>query len=228
MAYLLHIETSTEKCGVALSFNEKFILEKEVLEKGFTHAKKLHVLIQELLIESKVSVTDLKAVAVSQGPGSFTGLRIGCVAAKGLCFALEIPLISLPTLEILAAPYWNEIKVVSLLDARRSEAYTAIYSQGGELLKDTHAHILTKNSFSDLANEKVLFVGTGAKKAKDILLSNSNWNFNFSYPSAAAMPTLALQAKIKNEFQDINTFTPTYLKPVRITESKKDALGRKI
>jgi len=226
VANILHIETSTKKCGVALSHNANVICSREVLENGFTHAKQLHILIDEVLSECKLSPDQLDAVAVSAGPGSFTGLRIGGVAAKGLCFALDIPLIALPTLQVLAAPHLKTSKVVSLLDARRDEVYAAVYDKGGAMKIETHAHILTINSFADLASEQLCFVGTGAEKTKDLLPSNPNWKFVSSYPSAIAMSALAFDAFEKKQFANIHSFAPAYLKPVRITASKKDALGR--
>ena len=226
MANILHIETSTEQCGVALAQNTTILGSREVLENGFTHAKQLHTLIDEVLSECGLLPDQLDAVAVSEGPGSYTGLRIGCVAAKGLCFALDIPLIALPTLQILATPHSKNRMVVSLLDARRDEVYAAVYNKGGTLKGETHAHILTASSFADLAANQVSFVGTGAEKTKDLLPSNPNWKFVSSHPSATAMPALAFKAFEKKQFANIHSFAPAYLKPVRITASKKDALGR--
>ena len=226
MANILHIETSTEQCGVALAQNATILGSREVLENGFTHAKQLHTLIYEVLSKCGLSPDQLDAVAVSEGPGSFTGLRIGCVAAKGLCFALDIPLIALPTLQILATPHSKNSMVVSLLDARRDEVYAAVYNKAGTLKGETHAHILTASSFADLAANQVSFVGTGAEKTKDLLPSNPNWKFVSSHPSATAMPALAFKAFEKKQFANIHSFAPAYLKPVRITASKKDALGR--
>ena len=226
MANILHIETSTEQCGVALAQKTTILGSREVLENGFTHAKQLHTLIDEVLSECGLLPDQLDAVAVSEGPGSFTGLRIGCVAAKGLCFALDIPLIALPTLQILATPHSKNSMVVSLLDARRDEVYAAVYNKGGTLKGETHAHILTASSFADLAANQVSFVGTGAEKTKDLLPSNPNWKFVSSHPSATAMPALAFKAFEKKQFANIHSFAPAYLKPVRITASKKDALGR--
>ena len=226
MANILHIETSTEQCGVALAQNATIFGSREVLENGFTHAKQLHTLIDEVLSECGLLPDQLDAVAVSEGPGSFTGLRIGCVAAKGLCFALDIPLIALPTLQILATPHSKNSMVVSLLDARRDEVYAAVYNKAGTLKGETHAHILTASSFADLAANQVSFVGTGAEKTKDLLPSNPNWKFVSSHPSATAMPALAFKAFEKKQFANIHSFAPAYLKPVRITASKKDALGR--
>ena len=226
MANILNIETSTEQCGVALAQNTTILGSREVLENGFTHAKQLHTLIDEVLSECGLLPDQLDAVAVSEGPGSFTGLRIGCVAAKGLCFALDIPLIALPTLQILATPHSKNSMVVSLLDARRDEVYAAVYNKAGTLKGETHAHILTASSFADLAANQVSFVGTGAEKTKDLLPSNPNWKFVSSHPSATAMPALAFKAFEKKQFANIHSFAPAYLKPVRITASKKDALGR--
>ena len=226
MANILHIETSTEQCGVALAQNTTILGSREVLENGFTHAKQLHTLIDEVLSECGLLPDQLDAIAVSEGPGSFTGLRIGCVAAKGLCFALDIPLIALPTLQILATPHSENSAVVSLLDARREEVYAAVYDKGGTLKVETHAHILTAMSFADLAAEQLCFVGTGAEKTKELLPSNTNWKFVSSHPSARAMPTLAFDAFEKKQFVNTHSFAPAYLKPVSITASKKDVLGR--
>ena len=226
MANILHIETSTEQCGVALAQNTTILGSREVLENGFTHAKQLHTLIDHALSVCVLSPDPVDAVAVREGPGSFTGLRIGCVAAKGLCFALDIPLIALPTLQILATPHSKNSMVVSLLDARRDEVYAAVYNKAGTLKGETHAHILTASSFADLAANQVSFVGTGAEKTKDLLPSNPNWKFVSSHPSATAMPALAFKAFEKKQFANIHSFAPAYLKPVRITASKKDALGR--
>ncbi len=226
MAYLLHIETATEQCSVALSKDKECIASRQLLEGGFSHAKQLHLFIDEVLNEAKLTPDQLDAVSVSEGPGSFTGLRIGSVAAKGLCFALDIPLIALPTLQILAAPHWENNKVVALLDARRDEVYTVTFDIGGTELTQTQAHILTADSFADLTTETVCFVGTGAEKAKFILPKNPNWQFVPTHPIATAMPPLAQTALHTQRFADLSAFSPMYIKPVRITPSKKDALGR--
>jgi tRNA threonylcarbamoyladenosine biosynthesis protein TsaB len=226
MAYLLHIETATEQCSVALSKDKECIASRKLLEGGFSHAKQLHVFIDQVLHEAKLTPNQLDAVSVSEGPGSFTGLRIGSVAAKGLCFALDIPLIAIPTLQILAVPHWENTKVVALLDARRDEVYTATFDVGGKELTHTQAHILTADSFVDITHKKVCFVGTGAEKAKAILPENTNWQFVPTHPIATAMPTLAKAVFDTHQFTDIGAFAPVYIKAVRITPSKKDALGR--
>jgi len=226
MAYVLHIETATEQCSVALSKGISCIASRQLLEGGFSHAKQLHVFIDEVCKEAQITPNQLDAISVSEGPGSFTGLRIGGVAAKGLCFALDIPLIALPTLQLLAAPHWEQTKVVALLDARRDEVYTATFEVGGKEYTQAQAHILTPDSFADLAHETIYFVGTGAEKAKTLLPENPKWQFVPTHPIATAMPALAQITFEAQHFADPSAFAPVYIKPVRITPSKKDALGR--
>ena len=129
MGYILNIETATKNCSVSIAKNGETILYKQIAEQGYSHAEKLHIFIEELLSEARISSKDLIAIAVSQGPGSYTGLRIGVSAAKGLCYALEIPLISIDTLLVLA----NQVKqtdglIVPMIDARRMEVYSAIFN----------------------------------------------------------------------------------------------------
>ncbi len=226
MARILHIETSTQQCGVALSEGTDVIYHKQTLDKGFRHAAQLHPFIDQVLQEAWFKPHQLEAIAVSAGPGSYTGLRIGSVAAKGLCFALDIPLIALSTLTVLAAPYWSNSRVVSLLDARRDEVYHASFTLGGEVESSAAAHILTEDSYANLATEACCFVGTGAAKAKEILPPHAHWHFISDYPSVMAMPDLAQKAYALQQFEALGSFVPSYIKPVRITASKKDALGR--
>lgn len=228
MAKMLHIETSTEQCGVALSDGATLLAHKELLAKGFKHAAQLHPFIDQVLNETGLAPNQLEAVSVSAGPGSYTGLRIGTVAAKGLCFALDIPLIAIPTLAVLAAPHWEHTKVVALLDARRDEVYATTFNVGGKELNQTQAHILTADSFAEISDETVCFVGTGAAKAQEIIPKHTNWTFLPTHPTALTMPALAQKAYAEQQFSPLETFVPRYIKPVRITSSKKDALGRMV
>ena len=128
MSYILNIETATKNCSVALAKNGETILCKEIAEEGYSHAERLHVFIDEVCKVSGISFQDLSAIAVSQGPGSYTGLRIGVSAAKGLCYALNIPLISVDTLQVLASKVTiAEGLIIPMLDARRMEVYSAIF-----------------------------------------------------------------------------------------------------
>ena len=149
MANILNIETSTTNCSVALSVDGKLTVLKEDNSLNYSHAERLHVYIDSVLSSAGVKRSDLNAVAVSKGPGSYTGLRIGVSAAKGLCFALGIPLVSVPTLEVLA--HKAEAKsgfIVPMLDARRMEVYSAVFDETYKSIETTSAKILDENSFS--------------------------------------------------------------------------------
>jgi tRNA threonylcarbamoyladenosine biosynthesis protein TsaB len=213
MGYILNIETATKNCSVALAKNGETILSKEMAEQGFSHAEKLHLFIEEIIKEAGITFSDLSAVAVSQGPGSYTGLRIGVSAAKGLCYALEIPLISVDTLTVLA----NQLQIekgiiIPMIDARRMEVYSAIFNVKKEMIREVQAEILTDSSFSDI-DDAVYFVGDSNEKAKKIL-SKSNFNFvdTIFYPSAQEMSAISYRKFLDNSFEDVAYFEPYYLK----------------
>lgn len=214
MAKILCIETASTNCSVALSLNGSAIVLKEDNSKEYSHAERLHDYITEVLKEAKVSKNELDAIAVSKGPGSYTGLRIGVSAAKGLCFALDIPLISIPTLESLALQVKTEGGIiVSMLDARRMEVYSAVFSSEKKEIRETKAEILTKSSFEDyLKKGKVTFIGSGVAKFES-LCDNENAVFLQDYnPSANEMTGLA-EAKFKKKYmEDLAYFEPYYLK----------------
>ena len=220
--YILNIETSTKNCSVSLSNNGKTVHSKELFEAGFSHAEKLHVFIEEVLLESKLTFKDLSAIAVSKGPGSYTGLRIGVSAAKGLCFALDVPLISVDTLQVLASQTNIENGVIiPMIDARRMEVYSAIFDKNYNKIREVQAQILDENSFSEI-EETVYFVGDCNEKAKTVLTKN---NFVFIegkfYPSANEMSKLSFEKFQNNDFEDVAYFEPFYLKDFLITTSKK-------
>lgn len=213
MGYILNIETATKNCSVALAKNGETILCKEMAEQGFSHAEKLHLFIEEIIKEAGITFSDLSAVAVSQGPGSYTGLRIGVSAAKGLCYALETPLISVDTLTVLA----NQLQIengiiIPMIDARRMEVYSAIFNAKKEMIREVQAEILTDSSFSNI-DDAVYFVGDSNEKAKTIL-SKSNFNFvdTIFYPSAQEMSAISYRKFIDNSFEDVAYFEPYYLK----------------
>lgn len=222
MSYILNIETATKNCSVALAKEGKTILCKEIAEDGYSHAERLHVFIEEIIKEAGITFQDLSAVAVSQGPGSYTGLRIGVSAAKGLCFALGIPLIAVDTLQVLA----SQAKVaggliIPMLDARRMEVYSAIFTPNFESKRAVQAEIITENSFEDL-QETLYFVGDCAEKCKP-LLTKENFIFldEIKYPSAKEMSFLSFEKYQKNDFVDVAYFEPYYLKDFMMTVSKK-------
>ena len=222
MTYILNLETATKNCSVSISQNGKTILCKEMAEAGYSHAEKLHVFIEESLKESKLSFNDLSAIAVSQGPGSYTGLRIGVSAAKGLGFALNLPLISVDTLQVLASQLSiTEGVVIPMIDARRMEVYSAIFTSKFDKIREVQAEILTENSFEGIS-ETIHFVGDCAEKAKTVL-TNANFIFHeeIIYPSANEMGVLSYQKFQQNEFEDVAYFEPYYLKDFMVTVAKK-------
>ena len=217
MATILCIETATTNCSVALSVNGSVIAFKEDnpngSQKGYSHAEKLHGYIEEVLSFGNISKENLDAIAVSKGPGSYTGLRIGVSAAKGLCFALEIPLLSIPTLQSLSLQIEEkETYVIPLLDARRMEVYSAVFSSE-EKIRETKAEIVDENSFSNYLNErKTIFIGDGVSKFKT-LCSHHNAEFIVNkLPSARQMALLSEKKFKTNDFEDVAYFEPYYLK----------------
>lgn len=222
MTYILNLETATKNCSVSISQDGKSILCKEMAELGYSHAEKLHVFIEECLKESKLTFNDLSAIAVSQGPGSYTGLRIGVSAAKGLCFALDLPLIAVDTLQVLASQLSiTEGIIIPMIDARRMEVYSAIFSSKLDKIREVQAEILSENSFEGIS-ETIHFVGDCAEKAKTVL-TNSNFIFHeeIIYPSANEMGALSYQKFLQNMLEDVAYFEPYYLKDFMVTVAKK-------
>jgi tRNA threonylcarbamoyladenosine biosynthesis protein TsaB len=220
--YILNIETATKNCSVSIAENGKTIQCKEIAEIGYSHAEKLHVFIEKILNENQLTFNNLSAIAVSQGPGSYTGLRIGVSAAKGLCFAMGIPLIAVDTLQILASQVKVENGIIiPMIDARRMEVYSAIFDKNHTQIREVQAEILDENSFQD-SNETIYFIGDCAEKAKTVL-TKTNFIFleNNIYPSANEMSKLSFEKFNKNEFDDVAYFEPYYLKDFLITTSKK-------
>lgn len=222
MTYILNLETATKNCSVSISQNGQTILCKEMAEAGYSHAEKLHVFIEECIKESNISFKDLSAIAVSQGPGSYTGLRIGVSAAKGLCFALDLPLIAVDTLKVLASKLSiSDGVIIPMIDARRMEVYSAIFNSKLEKIREVQAEILTENSFEEIS-ETIHFVGDCAEKAKTVL-TKSNFIFHeeIIYPSANEMSELSYKKFQENKLEDVAYFEPYYLKDFMVTVSKK-------
>lgn len=180
----------------------------------YSHAESLHVFIDELFTSANILPSSIDAVAVSKGPGSYTGLRIGVSAAKGLCFALDKPLISISTLETLSHQIdCIEGRIVTMLDARRMEVYSAVFDSKHNQIKEIKAEILDENSFSEhLSEVKVYFIGTGVEKAKTIITHSNAIFIDKKLPSAKYMGKLAYRKFIANHFEDVAYFEPYYLK----------------
>ncbi len=222
MAYILNIETATKNCSVSLAHNGETVSLKEINDGGYSHAEKLHEFIKDVIKESKIKITDLDAIAISKGPGSYTGLRIGVSAAKGLCFALNIPLISVNTLKSLA----NSVSIsngitIPLLDARRMEVYSEVFKNNNSM-RNVLAEIIDETSFSEYLNEyEVYFLGDGAEKCKEII-THKNANFiDNKFPSAKEMSLLSYEKYKINDIEDVAYFEPFYLKDFLVTKPKK-------
>jgi len=211
--YILNIETATKNCSVSLAKNGETVLCKEIAEQGYSHAEKLHVFIEEILKETGVSLKDLNAIAVSKGPGSYTGLRIGVSAAKGLCYALGIALIAIDTLQVLSQKVSIEKGlIVPMIDARRMEVYSAVFDANHAKIMEVQAEVLTETSY-DKMTEEVYFVGDCQEKCQTVLTKD---NFHFLpeivFPSANEMSALSYEKFLKNDFEDVAYFEPLYLK----------------
>ncbi|MEL0652761.1 tRNA (adenosine(37)-N6)-threonylcarbamoyltransferase complex dimerization subunit type 1 TsaB [Algibacter sp. TI.3.09] len=212
--FILNIETATTNCSVSIAKDGETIVLKEDNDKSYSHAERLHVYIDAALKEVGITGADLSAIAISKGPGSYTGLRIGVSTAKGLCFALDKPLIAVPTLEALAnqAPV-NHGVVVAMLDARRMEVYSAIYDSNYNEIRATEAQILDENAFAEnLQNGKVYFIGNGVEKTKTLITNPNAIFIEDKLPSANEMSALAYKKYQNNNFEDVAYFEPYYLK----------------
>ena len=212
--YILNIETATTNCSVSLSKNGETIVLKEDYDKNYSHAERLHIYIDDVLKEAKVASSDLDAIAVSKGPGSYTGLRIGVSAAKGLCFALDKPLIAVSTLEALAhQATCNKSVIVSMLDARRMEVYAAVFDADYNQIRATEAQILDESSFEDyLEKGTVYFIGNGVEKAKTLIKHSNAVFIDGKLPSANEMSHLAYNKYKISDIEDVAYFEPYYLK----------------
>lgn len=225
MARILCLETATTNCSVGISNGNDIICLKENNAVNYSHSEQLHVFIHEALEEGSLSFSDLDAIAVSKGPGSYTGLRIGVSAAKGLCFSLDLPLISVPTLESMAhqLSMGEGQVVIPLLDARRMEVYAAVFDSAYREIRETKAEIIDELSFEDFKDvPQVHLVGSGAEKCKEIL-QRPNFSFDTTIvPSAREMGKIAFKKFQEGTFEDVAYFEPYYLKDFVLQGKKKN------
>lgn len=231
MNLILSIETSTPTCSVAIHQNGELIAQKLIVEEG-GHSKQLTVLIESLLQENGFTLSQLSCLAVSVGPGSYTGLRIGLATAKGLCFGLDLPLIALPTLKILAEGFrmskkkQPHVRLLPMLDARRMEVYAACYEwENLEEIQASKAVILDEQSFAELQGSPLLAFGNGAEKWRNISQHpDIEFEIDPLFPEAQYMGTLAYQAFLNKNFQDLVILEPDYLKEFMGTQPRNKAL----
>ncbi|OEK06191.1 tRNA (adenosine(37)-N6)-threonylcarbamoyltransferase complex dimerization subunit type 1 TsaB [Roseivirga misakiensis] len=225
MALILSIETSTTVCSIAITDgNDVVATQKLFLEKS--HSNLLTVIIQDTLKQCGLELGSFSAIAVSEGPGSYTGLRIGVSTAKGICYALDKPLIAIPTLAALAHEVntrnTEKFHLAPMLDARRMEVYTALFDSDLNTIQEVAPMILDEQSFLETLREKtVLFFGGGSNKFEPLVEGGANARFiNDITPSAWAVGQLAYQKCLSESFEDVAYFEPFYLKAFRATVPK--------
>ncbi len=226
MPTILQLETATPVCAVALSIDGKTIALKEETAPNI-HASKLTLFINEIMEQTGIKFNELDAIAVSKGPGSYTGLRIGVSTAKGLCFALDKPLIGINTLTMMAAGFLAEHVgykglVCPMIDARRMEVFTAVFDCNLNEIEATNAKIVDESSFLQLLNQhEITFIGNGAEKCST-MINHQNASFlSANFNSATNMSSLANAAFIGKSFEDVAYFEPFYLKDFVFTVPKK-------
>ena len=226
MAWILQLETSSKNCSVALSHQGKTEFLLEEAHEQYSHGQDLHPLIQKLMDQAPIELKNLAAIAVGKGPGSYTGLRIGVSAAKGLAYALDLPLIGINSLELMAhgVERSQEAYYIPLVDARRMEVYTSVFDQNLNELRPTQALILEEeNAFLDLNSDLPhYFFGDGTAKAKPLFTQEKFYFLEApEFPSAAHMSSLAFEAHQKKAWESVAYFEPFYLKEFMITPTKK-------
>ncbi|MBQ9410643.1 MAG: tRNA (adenosine(37)-N6)-threonylcarbamoyltransferase complex dimerization subunit type 1 TsaB [Bacteroidales bacterium] len=227
MARILLIEASTAVLSVALA-QDGVVVESRTCTEPRLQASLTAPLVKEVLDSQGLSVSDCNAVCVGKGPGSYTGLRVGVSTAKGLAFGAGLPLIAVGSLDVLAASCHSERSeesyIVPMIDARRMEVYTAVFSPSGEQLTPVEAKIIGPDSFAEyLEQGPVLFIGDGALKCREVI-THPNASFREAWPLASNMARLAQKAYDEGRFEDLAYFEPFYLKDFVATVSRKSIL----
>ena len=223
MSFILSIETATTICSIAIHQNGNLLFHQEMfLEQS--HSSKLVPAIENALKTLEITPNDLVAIAISKGPGSYTGLRIGTSTAKGFCFALNIPLIAINTLQTMALKVSNlglSKKMIPLLDARRMEVFTEVFDENAHSIEEAKPLIIEENSFEEHLNrEPHLIFGNGMLKFKEICTNKNALFLNNIYPSAVQVGELAWGKFQRSEFEDLVYFEPFYLKEFFTTAKK--------
>ncbi len=218
MAYILFIETATKVCSAAIASQHGVVALREDKSMQYSHSSQLTTFVEEVVKEAGISFSNLDAVAVSKGPGSYTGLRIGVSSAKGFCYALDIPLISINSLLVLAAMAQEIMPekpdfYIPMIDARRMEVYNAVYDASLQLIRPTMAEIIEPNAFEEFfAKGRTALFGDGADKCRHTLLHPNAIFNNEVYSSVSGMLKPAFEKYRNKEFEDVAYFEPYYLK----------------
>lgn len=216
MPVILSLETSTDVCSVALHDNKK-LLAHAVVREAQVHASRVAPMVKEVIVEAGIGKRSLNAVAVTSGPGSYTGLRIGTSTAKGLCFALNIPLIAVGTLELLAyqvaARNPREMFLCPMIDARRMEVYSLVVNRELQVVEPVVAKVVDGDSYAELLRQApVLFFGNGASKCRDVITHPNAFFLDDIYPLASSLGEMASEKLVSGQTEDLVTFKPFYLK----------------
>ena len=215
MALILLIETATKSCSVSLASDDKIIATKQEVNEQYSHAEKLTVFIAELFKNQDFTIQDLDAVAVSKGPGSYTGLRIGVSTAKGLCYALDIPLVAISTLRAMAfgmAKKEESDLYCPMIDARRMEVYNAFFNAENKEIRGVQADIINEQSYKKELEKSVLFFGDGAEKCKQMIQHPNARFIDGIFPSSKDMLEIANEKFAEKDFEDVVYSEPFYLK----------------
>jgi len=234
MVRILSLETSTTVCSVAIHENESLLAVAEI-HLEHSHASKVASLVKEVIKFSGMEIKDVNAVAVSSGPGSYTGLRIGTSTAKGICYSLSIPLLAIDTLSLLAAQV-NKTNVTKawlcpMIDARRMEVYCSISDSNGSLIHGVEAKVVDERSFEELLEKgPIIFFGNGADKCRAVIRHSNAIFISGITPSASQLGIMALQKFQEDKVEDLFRFEPLYLKEFRVKKPANiiDAAPNKI
>jgi len=223
LSIILNIETTTKNCSVSIAEKGEILSIKELNNGNYSHAEVLHPFILDVLKEANLTSDKIDAVAVSKGPGSYTGLRIGVSAAKGLCFALDKPLISIDTLTSLSFSITiEEGIIVPMLDARRLEVYASVFNEKHQKIREIKAEIIDENSFCEyLERNKVYFLGDGSQKCKEIITHKNAIFIDAKFPSAQEMAKLSYEKYKISDIENVAYFEPFYLKDFIVIPEKK-------
>ncbi len=224
MAHILSIETATNVCSVALHDDGELLGHQELFVDK-SHSGLLTLLIDQLVNHCGLSLKQLAAIAISEGPGSYTGLRIGTSTAKGLCYSLEIPMISVSTLEAMlwsVLPFSDKASLLCpMIDARRMEVYCLLADAKGRVINPTRAEVIDEESFMEvLEHQEIIFFGNGALKCQQVITHSNATFIDHITPNAKNIGTIASDKYLNKEFVDVAYFEPFYLKDFRPTQPK--------